>query len=121
MAVTISGRAFVRRTTSERMHTLEERKRQIEAQLHALSAREREGERKLDTRRKIIVGAAVLAHAELDPNFAETLRHVLGQAVQRPIDRQAVADLLPAGTSETPDSARTDTSSVSTTAGNRPC
>ena len=93
-------------------------RRLLDAQ--ALSAREREAERKLDTRRKIIVGAAVLAHAELDPNFAETLRHVLGQAVQRPIDRQAVADLLPSGISETPEGAAAGASIADGTRPTRP-
>ena len=98
MTATTTSRPFVRRTTSERMRILEERMRQIEAQLHALSAREREVERKRDARRKIIVGAAVLAHAELDPNFADMLREILAAAVQRPADRQTIADLLPAST-----------------------
>jgi hypothetical protein len=104
MAINLKGRPFVRRTTSERMRLLEERKRQIEAQLQSLTTREREAERKRETRRKVIVGAAVLAHAELNPNFADQLREILEAAVQRPADRQTLADLLPGapqGTSDT--------------------
>lgn len=84
----------MRRTVSDRVEALEERKRQIEAQLASLTARKREAERKRDTRRKIIVGAAILAHAELNPGFGDQLREVLEQAVQRPQDRQAISDLL---------------------------
>ncbi len=55
----------------------------------------KKADRKLDARRKIIVGAAVLAHAEIDPGFADKLRAVLDLAVTRPVDRAAIADLLP--------------------------
>ena len=85
----------MRRTLSERQQVLEERKRQIETQLASLSARKRETDRRRDARRKIIVGAAILAHAELNPTFADQIRDVLDQAVQRPADRQAITDLLP--------------------------
>lgn len=84
----------MRRTPAERKQILEEQKRKIEARLQALSARERGRERKLDTRRKVIVGAAVLAHAEIDPAFATTLRMVLRRAVQRPADQKTISDLL---------------------------
>ncbi|EJW10925.1 hypothetical protein A33M_3919 [Rhodovulum sp. PH10] len=59
-----------------------------------LAARQKNEARKRDARRKIIVGAAVLAHAEIDPEFRKTLREVLQAAVTRTIDREAVADLL---------------------------
>jgi hypothetical protein len=68
--------------------------RQLEAQLAARNARACTLERKRDTRRKIIVGAAVLAHAQLDPLFALELRAVLARAVQRPIDRDVLAAWL---------------------------
>ena len=50
--------------------------------------------RKLDTRRKIIVGGAVLAEMHKDPEFAAVLRAMLLRYVARPNDRAAVADLL---------------------------
>ena len=84
----------MRRSASERRAALEEKKKQIEAELAALSARERAAVRKKDTRRKIIIGAAVLAHAELDSAFAIRLREVVNLAVQRPVDREVIADLL---------------------------
>lgn len=95
-------RPVMRRTVSERRAALEERKRQLESELAALNAREKEASRKRDTRRKVIVGAAILAHAELHPAFAAELRHILAQAVTREIDRRDIADLLPNGTSTQP-------------------
>lgn len=85
---------MARKTSEERIAALEARKKQIEAQLASLEARERDAARKRETRRKVIVGAAVLAHSEIDDAFATILREVLAKAVQRPADQQAIADLL---------------------------
>jgi len=89
------SRQVVRRSPTERMALLEARKKEIAAQLAALSARQREADRKRDTRRKVIVGAAVLAHAEIDASFAADLQAILAKAVQRPADRKTIQDLLP--------------------------
>jgi peptidoglycan/LPS O-acetylase OafA/YrhL len=51
-------------------------------------------ERKRDARRKIIVGAAALAHAEVDPGFRAALRMALRAAVTRDIDKAVIPDLL---------------------------
>ncbi len=85
---------MTRKTSEERIAALEARKKQIEAKLASIEARQRVTARKLDTRRKVVVGAAVLAHAEIDAPFAALLREVLIKAVQRPADQQAIADLL---------------------------
>ena len=76
-----------RRGSSPRRSLLIRKKERIEYQLAAIDAREREQRRKRDTRRKVIVGAAVLAHAELDASFASKLYEVLRRAVIRPADR----------------------------------
>lgn len=86
---------MAKKSPSERIAQLEERKKQLEAKLASLNARERAGERKRETRRKIIVGGAVLAQAQHDPAFAALLREVLDKTVQRPTERAAIADLLP--------------------------
>ncbi len=86
-----------RKSLDDQLAELTQRQAQIEARRLSLLAAKKVEDRKIDTRRKIIVGAAVLAQAELDPNFADRLREVLAQAVQRPIDRGVIADLLPAG------------------------
>ena len=51
-------------------------------------------ERKRDARRKIIVGAAALAHAEVDPGFRAALRVALRAAVTRDVDKAVIPDLL---------------------------
>ena len=85
-----------RKSLDEQLAELTRKQDQLEARRLALLATKKNADRKLDARRKIIVGAAVLAHAELDPAFADKLREVLDAAVQRPIDRDVIADLLPA-------------------------
>jgi hypothetical protein len=83
-----------RKTLDERLAELTKQQEQLEARRAALLAAKKETDRKRDARRKIIIGAAVLAHAELHPAFADQLRGVLNRAVQRPIDRNVIADLL---------------------------
>jgi hypothetical protein len=51
-------------------------------------------ERERDPRRKIIVGAAALARAEVDPGFRAALRVALQAAVTRDTDKAAIPDLL---------------------------
>jgi hypothetical protein len=85
-----------RKSLDDQLAELTRRQEQIEARRLSLLAAKKAEDRRIDTRRKIIVGAAILAHAELDPTFAHRLRDVLAQAVQRPIDRAVIADLLPA-------------------------
>ena len=50
--------------------------------------------RKTDARRKIVVGAVVLAHAGRDPAFRAVLQLVLRQHITRTIDRELLTDLL---------------------------
>lgn len=84
-----------RKTLEDRLAELAEQQAQLEARRLALLNEKKSTDRKRDARRKIIVGAAVLAHAELHPAFADELRKVLGVAVTRHIDRAAIRDLLP--------------------------
>lgn len=81
-------------TTSDRIAALERKQAQIAERLKALTAQETARARKEDTRRKIVIGAAVIAHAEIDEEFAKQLRAVLAKAVTRAVDRKLVADLL---------------------------
>ena len=83
-----------RKSLDDRLAELTERQQQLKARRQSLLASKKTEDRKLDTRRKIIVGAAVLAHAELHPDFSATLRGILSVAVQRDIDRGVIADLL---------------------------
>lgn len=70
---------------SERIAALQEKERQIKAQLQREKARLREDERKRDTRRKIIAGALALEHK--DPAFQEQMRRLIQEYVTRPDER----------------------------------
>lgn len=59
-----------------------------------LEAKEKQEQRKRDTRRHALTGAAVLAHASLDASFAATLRDLLDKSVSKPADRELLADLI---------------------------
>ena len=83
---------MARKTEEERIAELEARKKALEAQLQAIQARQKERSRKNDTRRKVLVGAAVLAEAEKNPVAKQKLMALLDQHLTRPVDR-AVFDL----------------------------
>jgi hypothetical protein len=83
-----------RKSLDDKIAELNERQQQLEAQRLSLLASKKAADRKIDTRRKIIVGAAVLTHADLHPDFSTTLRGILSVAVQRDVDRRDIADLL---------------------------
>ena len=83
-----------RKSLDDKIAELAKRQQQLDAQRMSLLASKKTADRKLDTRRKIIVGAAVLAHAEVNPDFSTTLRGILSVAVQRDIDRRDIGDLL---------------------------
>ena len=83
-----------RKPLNQRRDELLTRKRQLEAQLAALDAQQKTRDRKRDTRRKILVGAAALAHGELNPSFRLALRAALREAVTRDHDKAVIADLL---------------------------
>jgi hypothetical protein len=56
--------------------------------------RKKTKERKRDARRKIIVGIAALAQADVDPGFRAALRVAVRAAVTHDIDKAAIFDLL---------------------------
>ena len=84
----------------ERIEAARLRKAQLAARLAALESKAKAVDRKRDTRRKIVVGAAVLVEMERDLKFAAYVCRFLGKAVTRPQDREAIADLLPAAATE---------------------
>ncbi len=75
---------------------LKECKGKLAAKLNALESKAKKEDRKRGTRRKIIVGGAVLAHMQKDHAFASSLRDLLARSVGRMMDREVIADLLPA-------------------------
>lgn len=82
--------------TTDRLSRLQQRKAEIERQIAAAESEAKAAARKLDTRRKIIIGGAVLAALADSPGLAAMVKTVLAQRVTRAADRAAVADLLDA-------------------------
>jgi hypothetical protein len=77
-----------RKTDAEILKDLEQKEAQLKARISKTKARLTGAKRKRDTRRKIIVGALALEHADQDANFGEALKRLLEQHVTRPQDRE---------------------------------
>ena len=67
---------------------------QLAARQQLEAARTALRDRKRLTRRKIVVGAAMLAEAAHDPAVRQVIQAVLHARVTRPLDRVVIADLL---------------------------
>ena len=85
-----------RKSTADRLKTLREKREQLDAQLRALEARNKQAERKADTRRKVIAGALALEHYEKNPDseFHRIIFRLLDEYVVRPHDRALFPELL---------------------------
>jgi len=83
-----------RKTVEQKLDDLRKQREQLDARFAKLTAQQKTKSRKQDARRKIIVGAAALAHAEVDPAFRHALSAALRSAVTRDIDRKVIGDLL---------------------------
>ena len=86
-------------TAEQKRARLEDKRRQIETQLRDLAAKERQEERRRDTRRKIIAGALALEHAAKNKDaFAEKLDRLIDEYVTKPDERALFGlDPLPEG------------------------
>src|ERR1700724_1351341 len=84
-----------RRNTTNRLELLRQKRDQLDAQLKALEARNKQAERKADTRRKVIAGALALEHFEKnrDSEFGRVMFRLLDEYVVRPHDRALFSDL----------------------------
>jgi hypothetical protein len=85
-----------RRNTTDRLDLLRRKRDQLDAQLKALEARNKQAQRKADTRRKVIAGALALEHftENRDSEFGRKMFRLLDEYVLRPYDR-ALFDFLP--------------------------
>ncbi len=85
---------------NERISTLEDRLKQLKAKQHQIDTRRRTQEsrktRKDDTRRKILVGAVVLAKVDRGDLSGTQLRQWMSESLTRPDDR-ALFNLPPSG------------------------
>ena len=61
--------ATIRKTTEELIAEEEKKVEQLKARMAELKARQRGEDRKKENHRKIVVGAAVMAHIRLDAQF----------------------------------------------------
>jgi hypothetical protein len=86
--------ATQRKSTDDQLRKLREKQDAIRARLGTLEARKKAEDRKRETRRAFVVGAAALARAEKDPAFRDALRNALQVAALRDGDKAVIADLL---------------------------
>ncbi len=84
------------KNVEERIARIKQQREALAQRLNALEQKSKSEARKRDTRRKIIVGGAVIAQMEKDQTFAAAVRRILAQSVGRQNDREAIADLLDA-------------------------
>ena len=84
-----------RKTLHQRIAELLKRHEEAKAELADLKARAKDLDRKLDVRRKIIMGAAVQAHAKLNSAFREELRKAILAGVTRQRDREILPEFFP--------------------------
>lgn len=81
-----------KKSDEKRLAALKQKEAQLNAQIARLQKKAKIEARKKDTRRKIIVGAAVLAHAKLHPDFAKQLSAVLKVAVTKDTDNELIRE-----------------------------
>ena len=74
--------------TGDKLEKLLEQRKTLNARIQQEINRENRRKRKDDTRRKILVGAAVLDDAEKHPKHKEQLYKLLGRFLVRPNDRE---------------------------------
>lgn len=61
---------------------------QLKARKSQIKARQRKQERAKDAQRKIVIGATLMRHAELHPEWQDVIWKILNEHVQRPYDRE---------------------------------
>lgn len=87
---------MARSSDQERLQKLQERRDQLNAQLAAMEARAKQTKKKQDDRRKILLGALVLADLGSRQELRTYLAERLPGFLVRPEDRKLFADLLAA-------------------------
>ena len=81
-------------STSERIEKARLAVQQAKARLQAIENRQSEAERKLDTRRKIILGGLLLDAAAKDERYAKVVAALMGR-IDRDNDRKAFQGWTP--------------------------
>ena len=78
----------------DRIASVKAKKDALAVRLNALQAKAKSEKNKRDTRRKILVGEAVIAAMEQDGFLAVRIRALLAKTVTRDNDLDVIADLL---------------------------
>jgi hypothetical protein len=81
-------------TPTSRLEVLKQRKAKLEAEIARMEKGERARQRSQETRRKILVGAAVLAEMEAEPSLKGVIQDILKRRLTQARDRALLADLL---------------------------
>ena len=76
------------KTTKDKLAQLLEKESQLKAQIQALKQREAEAERKKDTRRKILIGGAILAKMKRGEWHMKQLQDLLNSELKADRDRE---------------------------------
>ncbi|MGP0590994.1 mobilization protein [Nitrospira sp. T9] len=71
-----------------RLEKLEQQRAKISKQISLTKNREKQQERKLDTRRKILVGSTLMTEAEKKPELYDTITRLLDRYLTREDDRK---------------------------------
>lgn len=88
------------KTPEGRLADIQSRMAALKAQADAIQARQKQNTKKHTDRIKVLVGAAVLAAAERDPEAKSLLAQTLDAFHRRPSDRAVLAHLLPQAASD---------------------
>ena len=83
-----------KRSLEEQKKELETKRAQIDERLRLLNAQEAKAKRKIEDRKKIIVGAIVLAAAQTDSKYKDFLLLTLRRAPKRPQDEAIIASII---------------------------
>ena len=97
-----------RPSDEDRFKRLQQRRDQLNAKLAALEARNRQAEKKRDDRRKILLGALVMADLPQCPELRAWLAERLPGFLTRTEDKKLFADLLPPDNEVVPHSSAGD-------------
>lgn len=88
------------KTSQEKLEELQKREAQIKAQIQAIKQRESKAERTKDTRRKILIGGAILAKVKRGEWHQSQLNDLLNAELKSDRDRE-LFDLPPMTTGAT--------------------
>jgi hypothetical protein len=81
-------------TVASKLEKLKQRKAKLDAEIARAQKSERERQRSQDTRRKILIGAAILAEIEQEPSLRGVVQDILKRRLTQDRDRELLADLF---------------------------